>query len=295
MTIALDFAYAAPTSLSEAVRLLEDDRRALPLAGGTDLIVQLRDEAVAPTLLVDLKHIDELRAITVDEEGLRVGALVTFSDLLGSQVVRQRLPLLVEMAGTVASVGIRNRATVVGNICSAVPSCDAGPALLATGATVHASGVDGARRIPVGSWFTGPRRTALRPGELVTHLTIPVPARGSAGAFARSTRYRGEDLAQASVAVLVTPGPQVRIAFGAVAPTPVRAPRIEAFLREHGLGDTVLEEAVGLVGEEISPITDLRATRHYRLRMCEVLLRRAVAAARDRADGGGPPLGTRLL
>jgi CO/xanthine dehydrogenase FAD-binding subunit len=304
MTLAIDLAYVAPTSLDEALGVLADhaehEGRVAVLAGGTDLVPWLRDEVVQPELLVDLKRIPGLARLEVADGALEVGCLVTFSDLLAADIVADRLPVLAEVADLVASVGIRNRATLVGNLCAAVPSGDAGPLLLVLGAQVQVVGQAGRRTVPIEGWFRGPRRTTLGPGELVTGVAIPLPGDGVGLAFARLSRSRGEDLAQASVAVLVGPGPRVRVAFGAVAPTPVRARTIETSLEE-GLtaGGTVtpraLDRAVAAVAAEIRPISDVRASGRYRLRMSEVMLRRAVTAAVARAAGAGPAYGTRLL
>lgn len=296
MAISAEFTYHAPASLDEALELLAlTDRRAVPLAGGTDVITALRDGLRSPGRLVDLKRIPGLSDLELTDGELHVGCLVTFTDLVASPVVAEQLPLLGEMAGMVASVGIRNRATLVGNICSAVPSCDAGPVLLALDASVCLAGRDGLRTVAIGDWFQEPRSTAIRPGELVTHVTVPVPANGHGSGFARLTRTRGEDLAQASVAVVLEPDRPPRVAFGAVAPTPVRARRIEALLDERGVGSDALDAAVALVAEEVAPISDVRACATYRLAMCEVMLRRAVSAAADRLVGAGPVHGTQLV
>jgi carbon-monoxide dehydrogenase medium subunit len=265
------------------------------LAGGTDLVAWLRDDVVAPDLVVDLKAIPDLHRISVDEGRATIGALVTFSDLLESEAISTALPLIGEMAATVGSTGIRHRATLVGNICAAVPSCDAGPVLLAYEAVVEVAGRNGARRVPVTEWFRGPRRTALGDDEIATGVTIAVPEGGHGGAYPRLSRYRGEDLAQASVAVVVTRGHHYRVAFGAVAPTPVRARRIEAFLDGKPLSPEVIAGASALVPDEISPITDMRATREYRLAMSEVMLRRGLESAVARLAGDGPAYGTRLM
>jgi CO/xanthine dehydrogenase FAD-binding subunit len=301
--LALDLDYLAPTSLEEALAALAArGGDAALLAGGTDLVPWLRDELVQPRLIVDLKRIPGLADVEVVDGRLQVGCLVTFSDLLAADVVRDRLPVLAEMAQQVASVGIRNRATLVGNLCSAVPSGDAGPIVLTHDAEVSVRGPSGSRTVPIEAWFAGPRRTCLAPWEIVTGVSIPLPPAFSGAAFARLARYRGEDLAQASVAVLVAPGPHVRVAFAAVGPTPLRARRIERLLatadvdvRSGALPPDLVERAVMLVAEEIAPITDVRATDHYRLRMSEVMLRRALAAATSRAAGGGPAYGTPLL
>jgi len=296
MTIAQVFDYQRPETLDEAVQILaahSGDVRVL--AGGTDLVAWLRDEAVAPDLLVDIKHIEGLDQIADEGDALAIGSLVTFTDLLNSDLMASRLPLICEMSATVGSTGIRNRATLVGNICSAVPSCDAGPVLLVHGAVVHTVGTSGARRIPIEEWFLGPRMTALTPDEIVTKVVVPVPVGGHGAAYVRLSRYEGEDLAQASVAILAPPDHGFRVAFGAVAATPLRARRIEALLEGKALAPGLVAEAMALVAEEISPISDMRASKEYRLRMSEVMLQRGLQAAVGRLEGDGPSYGTNLM
>jgi carbon-monoxide dehydrogenase medium subunit len=296
MTIAQVFDYQRPETLDEAVQMLAGhggDVRVL--AGGTDLVAWLRDEAVAPDLLVDIKRIEGLRKIADEGDALSIGSLVTFTDLLNSELVESRLPLMVEMSATVASTGIRNRATLVGNICSAVPSCDAGPPLLVHGATVHTIGPAGRRHISIDDWFLGPRKTALNTGEIVTKVVVPIPPRGHGACYVRLSRYEGEDLAQACVAVLAPTDHRFRVAFGAVAATPVRARRIEALLEGKALTPELIGEAMALVSEEISPITDIRASKEFRMRMSEVMLQRGLMAAVQRLEGNGPSYGTNLM
>jgi len=295
MTIAHDFAYARPETLAEAVAMLaEHPGDARVLAGGTDLVAWLRDDAVHPDLLVDLKRIQGLGGIRAEDGVLHIGALVTFSDLISSETVASALPMLKEASATVASVGIRNRATLVGNLCSAVPSCDAGPALLSYEASLHATGPEGDRTVAVDDWFTGPRQTSRLPGEIVTGVSVPIPPRHGA-CYAKLARYRGEDLSQAGVAVVVHPGHRYRVAFGAVGPVPFRAPEIEAHLEGRPPDRENLEGAVALVEGSISPITDMRSTKEYRTHMCKVMLRRALVAADARMQGDGPPYGKQVV
>jgi len=289
-----EFDYRRPETLSEAIGLLaEYGDSARVLAGGTDLVAWLRDDAIAPDLLIDIKDVPGMDDLRLDGDTLVVGSLVTFSDIIESDVVAEHAPLLAEMAGTVASGGIRNRATMVGNICSAVPSCDAGPVLLAYDTTVHLAGPDGERSVAIGDWFVGLRKTARSDDEIVTHLTIDV--REHAGAYLKLMRYAGEDLAQASVGIVVYPGDDYRVAFGAVAPTPIRSSRIEAALRGHAVDPALIESVVGMVSDEISPITDIRASAEYRTRMTEVMLERGLGAVAGRLAGNGPAYGTRLV
>ena len=296
MPIAHEFEYVKPTSIEEAIAVLaEHGAGACVLAGGTDVVPQLRDGLTAPDVVVDIKGIDGLSEIGAAGGRLFLGPLVTFTDLIESQLVREGFPLLYEMALTVASRGIRNRATVVGNICSAVPSCDAGPVLLVHSAQVLVLGPAGERTVGIDEWFTGPKRTELAPEELVVGLELPAPARPFGGSYVKLGRYRGEDLAQASVAVLVDPDYEYRIAFGAVGPTPSRARKLEAAMRRREPSDEAFEAARKLIPRETSPITDVRATAEYRAHMLGVMFERGVRAAAARMSGDGPEYGARLI
>ncbi|MCM2324041.1 MAG: xanthine dehydrogenase family protein subunit M [Oligoflexia bacterium] len=293
MAIQEAFEYAKPKTLREATKLLRKNKGAMVLAGGTDLVGYLKEGFVSPSLVIDIKSLAELKKIEFKGNALHIGALVTFTDILESKVVAKKLPVLREIAEKVASVGIRNRATLVGNICSAVPCLDSGPVLVAMDGVVHVKSTLGARKIPAEKWFLGARKTARKPGELVTGVSIPLPKGKAAGCYLKLGRYQGEDLAQASVFVLMVGGkkPEFRVAFGSVGPVPSRGRRIEKSLNA-GESETA---ARALVGSEIKPITDIRATREYRLHMCEVMLERAVQAARARLTGDGPAYGAAII
>ncbi len=294
MVISHEFDYRRPSSLDEAIgALAEFSGSARILAGGTDLVAWLRDDAVAPDLVVDIKNVPGLGEIALDGATLSIGSLVTFTDLIESEVIRDHAPLLAEMAETVASTGIRNRATMVGNICSAVPSCDAGPVLLAYDTTVHLAGPGGERSVHITDWFVGLRETARTDDEVVIRVTIELREHG--GVYVKLMRYAGEDLAQAAVGIVVYPGHDYRVAFGAVAPTPFRSSRIEEALRGRALDEALIAEVVGFVAGEISPITDMRASAEYRMRMTEVMLERGLWAAVGRLCGDGPNYGERVI
>ena len=188
---------------------------------------------------------------------------------------------------------MKNRVSMSFNICSAVPSCDAGPVLLAYNTTVHVTGPSGSRSIDINDWFTGLRETARTDDEVVTHLTIEVPKHG--GVYVKLMRYAGEDLAQAAVGIVVYPNLDYRVAFGAVAPTPIRSAAIEAELRGKELDDALINRLVAMVPDEISPITDMRATAEYRTHITGVMLRRGLVAAVERLEGKGPEYGARLI
>jgi carbon-monoxide dehydrogenase medium subunit len=217
---------------------------------------------------------------------------VTFSDLIKSGIIREHFPLITEMSGAVASVAIRNRATIVGNICSAVPCMDSGPVLSVYDAEILVSGAGCNFRFPVSQFFKGPRKTVLRGQGIATSITISLPAPKHAGCFMKLGRYKGEDLAQASVAVLALPKRRYRVAFGSVAPVPIRAKKIEKLLNGNPLDDHLINTAKELIPQEISPITDVRASQEYRMHMCGVMFERAIKAAAARLEGTGPAYGT---
>lgn len=296
MGIACEFEYAKPANLKTALGLLARNVAggSVPLAGGTDLIAWLRDGAVSPGVLVDIKGIGELDGIRVKAGKLWLGANATFAEIIESPLVRKHAPVLVESSGMVASVGVRNRATVGGNICSAVPCCDSGPALLVYEAAIHVATRRGPKTIPAVKWFWGPRRTALAKGGIVTGISIPLAKH--AGAFAKLKRYRGEDLAQASVAVRVDAKGGWRVAYGSVAPTPIRGPKVERLLKgAKNPSAERLAKAVALAEAEVVPITDIRGSREYRRLMVGVMLKRAVRLASERLAGSGADYGMNVM
>ena len=296
MSIACEFGYAKPGSLKEALALLSRKVAggAVPLAGGTDLVAWLRDGAVSPGVLVDVKGLAELGGIRLKAGKLWIGSNATFAEIIDSPLVRKHAPLLVESSGMVASVGVRNRATIGGNVCSAVPCCDSGPALLVYEASVHVATARGLKRIPMKQWFLGPRRTALAKGGIVLGFSLPLARH--AGAFAKLKRYRGEDLAQASVGVRVDAKGVWRVAYGSVAPTPIRGPKVERLLKGVKKPDAaLLKKAAALAEAEVAPITDIRSSEVYRRLMVGVMLKRAVKLAAARLAGRGPDYGINVM
>ena len=296
MAIAHTFDYVKPHSLREAMAFLA--RRGSGtrlLAGGTDLIPLIADGAAQPDWVMDIKGIRELKGLEVRGNKLWIGARATFTDVLESGPVRNKFPVLSEMAQWVASNGVRNRATLIGNICSAVPCCDTGPILLIYEARVVVQGPRGKRTIPIEDWFVGPRKTALKPNELALGAELELPREKHAACFVKLRRYKGEDLAQASVTIMALPKNRYRIAFGSVAPTPVRGRKIEALLEGKPLSDDLIQDAIKLLPQEIAPITDIRATREYRMHMVGVMLDRGLRAAASRLAGEGPAHGSELI
>jgi CO/xanthine dehydrogenase FAD-binding subunit len=296
MALALEFEYFKPKNLDGAIRLkAEYGKRGRFLAGGTDLVNNLDDEVISPEAVIDLKGIRELKELRFRNGRLWLGTLVTFSELLESPVVKRRFPLIWEAASVVASVSIRNRATAGGNVCSGVPSMDIGPALLVYEATAVIRGSRGKRNVPISEVLAGPKKTSLEEDEILVGFSLPLPAKKHGASYVKLMRYRGEDLAQAGVAVLALPGNRYRVAFGAVGPVPARAAGIEKLLRGKKLTAERIARAKKLVKSEVAPITDIRATKEYRLHLCEVMLERALRAAGERLNGKGPKLGTGLI
>jgi CO/xanthine dehydrogenase FAD-binding subunit len=296
MAIAHQFEYVKPGTLREGIKTLARyGNRAQVLAGGTDLIGLISDDKLLPEVVVDIKGIAGLDKIEFKNGVLTIGALVTFSDLRDSPVIAKKFPVIREMTGWLASVGIRNRATMVGNLCSAVPCCDSGPILQVYDASVLIAGPNGKCKVPLSEWFVGPRKTVLKRGEIATGVAVPLPKKKHGACFVKLRRYEGENLAQASVTVLTLAGKSYRVSFGAVAPRPIRSEKIEALLEGRELTDDLIRQAVKLLPEEIVPITDIRATKDYRLHMTGVMLERGLRAATARLAGAGPAYGTSLI
>ena len=280
MPVPREFEYVKPATLEDALALLaEHGERARLLAGGTDLCLKIKEAAETPEMVIDIKGLQELAVLDYTQSHLHIGAAVTFTRLIESQLVREQFPLLGDASATVGSVGIRNRATMGGNICSAVPSLDSGPALLVYEATAHVKSRKGERRVPLLEWFVGPKRSALQPDELLTAISVPTLSKKAGACYVKLGRYAGEDLAQAGVGVLALEGHEYRVAFCAVGPVPTRARKIEALLHGKELTEALLKEAKTLVAEEISPITDIRSSKEYRTLMIKVMLERGLQAA----------------
>jgi carbon-monoxide dehydrogenase medium subunit len=295
MPLLHDFEYFKPKNAGEAIRLLAKYKKGAILAGGTDIINEIKVGMTAPEALIDIKNLTLLKKIQFAANKLSIGSLVTFSEIIANKQIKKRLPILIEVAEKVGSVGIRNRATMVGNICSAVPCMDSGPALSAYDAIVIVQGPKGKRRIKIADWFKGPRKTSLKKAELVIGIDIPLPKKKHAGCYIKLGRYNGEDLAQASVLALAVTGKSYRVAFGSVGPTPIRAYAIEKLLESKSPDDELINQAKELIPKTVMPITDIRATKEYRLLMCQVMFERAIHAAVSRLAGDGPDYGVNLI
>lgn len=279
------FAYARPGSMAEAVALLgEAGPGARILAGGTDLIIRLRDGTLQPDVVVDVKRIPELRpSIAVADGVASITAGTVMTDLAADERMRRHFPALVEAAEVVGSVQIRNRATLAGNICNASPAADTIPALLVYGAHVVIAGTAGQRRQPLDELLVSSGRTTLQPGELVTAIELPVPRPPMGATHVRRTRRRGHDLASVTLCCGIDARGVTRIAYGSL------GPRARLVVEETGaLADPATSEADRgalfdrlFVDASPSP-RSMRASPGYRLAMLRVLASRALATAQAR-------------
>jgi CO/xanthine dehydrogenase FAD-binding subunit len=285
-----DFQYCRPQTVAEAVALLaEHGSGARILAGGTDLVIALRTEEIRPTALIDLKRIPELSpGVRRDDGCLCISAIAVMTDIEHDEAVLRDFPALAEAASTVGSVQIRNRATMVGNICNASPAADTAPPLLVYDASAVAVGSGGTRRIPLDDFFVRSRQTTLQPGELVTGLEVPLPKQRIGAAYTRMTRRRGTDLASVTLCCGVTEDGITRLSYGSVGPRPVLVLDESGVLADPDAPDEAKTPILAemLAGASPSP-RSMRAGPEYRLAMLPVLGKRALAKAIERLAKGG--------
>jgi CO/xanthine dehydrogenase FAD-binding subunit len=276
--------YRAPTSLEEAADILRAGKVTV-LAGGTDLMPQAQAGRMHfQRVLMNVRRVPELRGIAEERGAVRIGALVTITELLESALVRERLGMLWQSCDHFASDQIRNVATVGGNLCNASPAGDTLVPLLALNAVVvlaaKPNGTLQTRRVPLAEFLLGPGRTCRGPAELLAAVEVPLPPAGFAGEFYKHGTRPGLDIAAISIAAGARRDGavlrDVRIAFGAVAPTVIRAPRTEAALEGHPPDAATLEAAVQAALEEVHPISDLRASDWYRRELIHNMLMRVL-------------------
>ena len=282
--------YFAPSSIKEAISLLSEyGQKAKVISGGTDLLVQMKHKEWLPDCLISIGGISELDYIKYDESsGLKIGVLTNVVTIANSPLVRSKFNLLAQAASMLGTPTIRNQATLGGNLCNAAPSADTAPPLLVLGAKAKIIGADGEKIVPLEDFFTGPGQTILRNNHLFTEIQIPNLISHSGGAYLKQTRSQGADLALVGVAALVVMDGKilgdVKIALGAVAPTPVRAKKAEEILKGNKLDDKLLEESSRAAVNEAKPIDDVRSSADYRRKLVAVLTKRAVTQAVQRAE-----------
>ncbi len=281
------FAYHSPSTLDEALELLSRYRgEAKVLMGGTDLLIKMKMRAIEPSHIISLRNVKELDYIEFDSRGVRIGAGTRLRTIEKSDEVRERFPALWEAVRVIGSIQIRNMGTVGGNLCNASPAADTAPPLIVYGAEAVIIGPRGERRVRVEEFFKGPGKTVLEPDEILREVFIPY-ADDSGSVFLRLTRT-SMDIAKISIAVAAwfkdAEIIDCRIALGAVAPTPIRIPRAEEFLRGRRISMEVLDQAGRIVSEDIKPITDARSTAWYRRAVARVLTRDAFMIAWQRFE-----------
>ena len=286
--------YVAPTSLSEAVAVLSaNGDRARPLAGGTDIIVQLRGGRRELDVLVDAKKIPELNQIELNDSGLRLGAAVPCFQVYQNQAVAAAYPGLIDAAGLIGSIQIQGRASIGGNLCNAAPSGDSIPPVITLSGEAHINGPNGWRAVAAEDFCTGPGRSVLEPGEILVGIQIPAPAANSGTAYLRFIPRNEMDIAVAGVSssvILDASGQTIqsaRIALASVGPTPILATAAGDSLAGKAVSDDAIAEAGRLASEAATPITDMRGTIRQRHHLVDVLTRRTLNIAIRRARGEG--------
>jgi carbon-monoxide dehydrogenase medium subunit len=283
------FDLALPQSLDDCLKILADHGgRAKLLAGGTDLLPQMKNGLLKPALVVDLSGIDRVRRVDNGSGGLRIGAAVTARALEVHPALGGAYRSIAESAALVGSLQVRNLATVGGNLCNAAPSADMAPPLVALEAQAVIAGAKGERRVPIADFFTGVRKTVLAPNELLVELIVPAPGPNSGGQYLRHTPRRELDIAVVGVASQLTMAngrcAKARIALASVAPTPVRATAAERALEGQAVTPELIERAATLAIEAAKPISDQRGSIEFRKHLVRVLTRRTLTTALQRAS-----------
>jgi carbon-monoxide dehydrogenase medium subunit len=286
-------AYHRPASLAEACALgRQYGTDAAFLAGGTELIPDYHRERETAQHLIALDALGELRGISKEQGLLRIGALTTIAEVAASPLVRARLPALADAARAIGSPQIRSMATIGGNFCRAVPCADTPPAAMACAARVRIVGARGMREFDAAQFFTGARKTALDPGDVLVEIVVPAQPAHSGTSYQRFARRRGPALAVAAVAARVTLErgriTGARIVLGAVAPTPLVAARAAALIEGELPSDALFERAGELCAEDALPISDVRGSADHRTELVRILARRALHEAASRAAGPEP-------
>ena len=280
------FEFYQPATLAEASQLLrENGPGGRFLAGGTDLVIAMKEKGLLPKYIVDLKRVPGLSGIREDNDGtITIGALTTMYAVETSPVITKKYPFLAQSAAEVGSIQIRNRATIGGNMANATPSADVAPSLIALNATAKIVSTSGERTVPMEEFFRGPGQNAMNADEILTEITIPKTGPQLVGEYIKFSPRDMMDLAYIGVAVAYNLANDkkcnlVRIVLGAVAPTPIRAKNSEALLE----GKVLTEELATQVGDEAAreskPISDVRSSADYRRAMVAVMTKRAILNA----------------
>jgi CO/xanthine dehydrogenase FAD-binding subunit len=284
--------YCAPETEEELFRLLRDGN-ACVMAGGTDLLIAMREKGLRPSCMVDIKRIPEFAGIQrLNGGGLSVGATTTLHEVETDRMVRQICPVLSDAVGMIGSLQVRNRGTLGGNLSNGSPAADSAPALLVLDAQLELASASGTRMVPVEAFFVGPGKSVLEHGEVLKRIRISKPAPGTQSVYLKFGPRKAMDIAVVNVAVSLRFNGDgscgdARVALGAVAPTPLRAWKAEAVLTGK-LNEERIQEAAALAAAETSPIDDMRSGKAYRTHLVKVLVARAIKEALARHGNANP-------
>jgi len=282
-----DFEYYAPPSLQDAVSLKDKFKDAARfLAGGTDLVVQMKNDRVNPSVLIDIKRIPELNRLEWKDGQLFIGAAVPLSKIINYAPIKQHFGVLHQACSSIGSLQLRNRGTMGGNICNAAPSADSAPALLCLGSKAVLNGFGGTRRVPLENFFSGPGQTLILSDEVLIGIEVPDPPPRSYGHYMKHIPRQCMDIAVASAASFLVFNStdntcsEARIALGAVAPVPIRVPEAENLLKGNKpLTSEIIESAAEKAAKCANPISDVRSSASYRLELIKVLVSRTLKMA----------------
>ena len=261
--------YVRPGNLQDAIAALQANDEPYLLAGGTDLLIGMKTNAVKPACLINLKGIPDIDCIEYDN-GFKLGALTTVRDVEITPLIRQKIPVLSEAAATLGSIQIRNRATIGGNLCHGSPAADLAAILLAMNCEIEIATGNGARTMGLDQFFTGPNQTALKRNEVLSQIIIPKEIEQFKGIYLKHGPRKAMDIGIVNIAILMDADAgsgfcnQIMIALGAVAPRPIRAKKAEALLNGNKLNPETIQEAAAAAASEATPITDFRASSGYR-------------------------------
>jgi len=281
--------YEAPGTVDAAIGLLSETAGAKVLAGGTDLLVQLREEMIDPDLIVDIKRIEETRNIEFTSDSVRIGAAMTGAELSENSELAAMWPGVVEAVELIGSWQVQGRATIGGNLCNASPAADSVPAIIASGAKIVIAGPNGVREIPAEHFPKGPGKTALQANEFVVSIVLPIPSRRSGDAYLRFIPRTEMDIAVVGAGVSLSLNDDgtcasARVALGAVAPKALLVNEASNVLVGSRLDEVTLEKLDKAAREACNPIDDKRGTIEYRTKVAGVLVRRTASIAWERAQ-----------
>ncbi len=275
------FDYLRPGNMEDAIAALQANDKPYLLAGGTDLLIGMKTKTVKPECLIDLKGIPGIDDIEYDN-GFKIGALTTVRDIEVSPLIRQKIPVLSEAAGTLGSIQIRNRATIGGNLCHGSPAADMAAILLAMSCEVKIASDNGTKTMGLDSFFIGPNKTVLNRNEVLSQIIIPKEIEQFKGVYLKHGPRKAMDIGIVNIAILLDADAgsgfcnQIMIALGAVAPRPIRAKKAEALLNGNELNPAAIQKAAAAAANETNPLTDFRASAGYRKDLVKNLVAKGI-------------------